>query len=57
VYFYVIVYLQQLNLPNTIIGINHPRELISVGRDIAYYMQGPEFEPQTSHLNQSVFQL
>jgi len=29
----------------------NPRELISVGRDIAYYMQRPGFEPQTLHFS------
>jgi len=27
----------------------YPRELNSVGRNIAYYMYGPGFEPQTPH--------
>ncbi|AES72291.1 hypothetical protein MTR_3g088130 [Medicago truncatula] len=31
--------------------INDPRELSSVGRDIAYYMQGLRFEPQTLHFS------
>ena len=30
---------------------SHPRELSSLDRDIAYYMQGPEFEPQTPHIS------
>jgi len=27
----------------------YPRELSSVGRDIAYFMQEPRFEPRTLH--------
>jgi len=30
---------------------NIPRELSSVGRDIAFYMQGPGFEPRTLHFS------
>jgi len=29
----------------------NPRELSSVGRDIAYFMQGPGFEPRTLHFS------
>jgi len=30
---------------------DHPREHSTVGRDIAYYMQGPEFEHRTPHFS------
>ncbi|AES70940.1 hypothetical protein MTR_3g065120 [Medicago truncatula] len=37
---------------STILNGGHlSRELNSVGKDIAYYMQGPGFEPQTPHFS------
>jgi len=32
-------------------GKSYPRELSSVGRDIAFYMQGLGFEPWTLHFS------